>query len=97
MLCPECAEDGISFWRVWLLNLRQKITCNECETLFLIHAPDKIAIGTVGLLLLSGSAFFLPGGNGLGLILLLLGIVANFVLTHHLVELIDPDKDADTR
>lgn len=96
MRCPECTEDGISFWRVWLFNLRQKIGCTECDTLFVIYAPDKIAVGTFVLLLLSGGAFFLPGGSALGLILLLLGIVANFVLTHHFVELQDTDKNVDS-
>ncbi len=94
MRCPDCDKDGISFWRVWLVNLRQKIRCSECETLFLIHAPDKIAFGTFALLLMSGTAFFLPSGRALGLIFLLLGIVTNFVLTHNFVQLQGADDEA---
>ena len=95
MRCPQCQEEGISFWRLWLLNLRQQIRCESCATLFRIESPDKIALGTFAVLLLSGMAFFMPGGRGLGLALLLIGIVANFVLTHNFVELIDAGRDKD--
>lgn len=77
----------MSFWRLWLLNFRQKIRCDACDTVFLIRTPDKVAAGTFAILLLSGGAFFLPAGKGLGLALLLIGVVTNFVLTHHFVEL----------
>jgi len=97
MLCPACRAEGISFWRLWLFNLRQKIHCDACHTLFLIRSPDSVAVGTVSFVLLSGVAFFIPGGRGLGVALLLFGIVANFVLMHHFVQLRSERDELDER
>jgi len=89
--CPSCNTDSVSFWRVWLLNLRQRVSCNNCQTDLRIEAPGKIALGTFVLLLGSGAAYVSPGSQGLGLALMLYTLIANFVLTHHYVELYAPE------
>lgn len=87
MICPRCQADSVSFWRVWLLNFRQQVSCVDCSGELQIVLPGRIAIGTVVLLIAAGAAYTSPGSRGLGLALLLLTIVANFVLTHHFVRL----------
>ena len=77
----------MSFWRVWLLNIRQRVRCSNCERVVEIKAPGRIAIGTFAMLLAAMAVFITPGGDGFGLGLLLLGLVANFVLTHAFIEL----------
>jgi|GEM_PF-3104593 len=87
MICPDCDDDGVSFWRVWLLNFRQRVICTSCSEVVLIKTPGRIALGTFAMLLASTAAFIVPGGSGLGLALLLLTLVTNFLLTHAYAEL----------
>jgi len=94
MKCPVCQADGLSFWRLWLFNLRQRIECSACSVEFRVHTPGVVAGGTIVLLLASAAAYFSRGGKGLGLVLMLFALVANFVLTHHFVELLEAD-DSD--
>ena len=94
MKCPRCQADGLSFWRIWLFNLRQRVRCSECSTEFGVQTPGVVAVGTIVMLPASAAAYFSRGGKGLGFALMLFALVANFVLTHHYVELIDLD-DSD--
>ena len=43
------------------------------------------------MLLAAAAAYFSKGGRGLGFALMLFALVANFVLTHHFVQLDDLD------
>ena len=56
-----------------------------------MRTPGVVAGGTIILLLASAAAYFSKGGKGLGFALLLFALVANFVLTHHFVQLEDLD------
>ena len=90
MRCPACQEDGLSFWRIWLFNLRQRVLCSACLRLFKVETPGVVAGGTIFMLIASTAAYFLPipgSGRGLGFVLMLFTLVTNFVLTHHFVEL----------
>jgi hypothetical protein len=93
MRCPNCHEDGLSFWRIWLFNLRQRIDCTACEVQWAVLLPGKVAAGTIVMLLASAAAYFSQGGRGLGFVLMLFALVANFLLTHHFVELVVRDED----
>lgn len=91
MKCPMCQADGLSFWRIWLFNLRQRISCSACTVEFKVQTPGVVAGGTIVMLLAAAAAYFSKGGRGLGFALMLFALVANFVLTHHFVQLDDLD------
>lgn len=55
--------------------------------------PSRVAAGTFALLIASAAAYFIEGGRGLGLALLLFAVVANFLLTHHSVQLLEEEPD----
>ena len=93
MYCPNCESDGVSFWRVWLLNFRQRVNCSHCDTQLHIVMPGQIAAGTFVLLIASAGAYFMNGGRGLSLVLLLFAIVANFLLTHNSAQLLEEEPD----
>jgi len=96
MICPSCQKDGLSFWRIWLFNLRQRVSCSSCALEYAVRTPGVVAAGTIVVLLASAAAYFSSGGRGLGFALMLFALVGNFVLTHHFVELQDPgDSDAE--
>ena len=91
MKCPICRAEGLSFWRIWLFNLRQRVSCSACLVEFKVSTPGLVAGGTLFVLLASAAAYFSRGGRGLGFALMLFALVANFVLTHHFVQLDDLD------
>lgn len=97
MNCPNCSTDNVSFWRIWLLNFRQRIQCDNCDVELHIEMPGRIALGTCVLLVGSAAAYVSPAGSGLGLVLMLFAIVVNFLLTHHYVVLREekPDNTID--
>lgn len=96
MKCPNCQEDSLSFWKIWLFNLRQRIDCTACETQWLVVLPGKVAAGTIVMLIASAAAYLSQGGRGLGFVLILFALVANFLLTHHFVELVGSDQNSDS-
>lgn len=92
MRCPRCQADGLSFWRIWLFNLRQRVSCSACAVELRVRTSGAVAGGTIAMLLAAAAAYFSKGGRGLGFALMLFSLVANFVLTHHFVELEDLDE-----
>ena len=93
MRCPNCQVDTLSFWKIWLFNLRQRIDCTACETRWLVVLPGKVAAGTIAMLLAAAAAYVSQGGRGLGFVLMLFALVGNFILTHHFVELVVREED----